>query len=229
MIASNLIRNIYLTEKKRRLKRIYGCKFEHSVILDRHCKIQGYVDIQCGTQLKSSILEKGTNIGKNNVFVQCKIGKFCLFGDYNRNIYGHHPINYVAMHSFFYQPQKHGYVSKVTCPHETLYQYADKEKNFFNIIGNDVYITNNVLILEGVKIGDGAIVTPGSVVTKNVPPYAIVRGNPAKIVAYRFKTDEIAFLKKLKWWDRDDDWIRKHADDFNDIKKLIERVNKEEG
>lgn len=75
------------------------------------------------------------------------------------------------------------------------------EKNYGKIdIGNDVWIGTNVMIKGGCKIGDGAVVAAGSVVTKDVPPYAVVGGNPAKIIKMRFKTEIIEKLMEIKWW-----------------------------
>lgn len=71
-------------------------------------------------------------------------------------------------------------------------------------IENDVWIGTSVIIMDGVKIGDGAILAAGSVVTNNVPPYAIVGGVPAKIMKYRFNSDEIEYLLSFKWWDKDE-------------------------
>lgn len=69
------------------------------------------------------------------------------------------------------------------------------------IIGNDVWLGYKSTILAGVKIGDGAIVGTGALVTKDVPPYAIVGGNPARILRYRFPEEQIARLLELRWWD----------------------------
>jgi acetyltransferase-like isoleucine patch superfamily enzyme len=78
------------------------------------------------------------------------------------------------------------------------------------IIGNDVYIGYHVTILSGVTIGDGAAIGAGSVVTKDVPPYAIVAGNPARIVRYRFDEKIIQKLLQIKWWDWPDEKIREN-------------------
>src|SRR3989304_10632898 len=69
------------------------------------------------------------------------------------------------------------------------------------IIGNDVWIGINVSIFSGVNIGDGAVIAAYSVVTKSVPPYAIVAGNPARIVKYRFDDETIQKFLEYKWWD----------------------------
>lgn len=68
------------------------------------------------------------------------------------------------------------------------------------IIGNDVWVGYRVTILSGVKIGDGAVIAAGAVVTKDVPPYAIVGGNPAKLIKYRFSPEIIEALLQIQWW-----------------------------
>lgn len=80
------------------------------------------------------------------------------------------------------------------------------------IIGDDVWIGMNSTILSGVKIGQGAIIGTGSVVTKDVPPYAIVGGNPAKILKYRFSDDIIKKLNKIDFSKIDKDFVRKNHD-----------------
>jgi hypothetical protein len=75
------------------------------------------------------------------------------------------------------------------------------------VIGNDVWVTFGSYVLSGVTIGDGAVVATGGVVTKDVPPYAIVGGNPAKVIRYRFSEEQIAALLEIKWWDWTDEEI----------------------
>lgn len=78
------------------------------------------------------------------------------------------------------------------------------------IIGNDVYIGYNVTILSGVTIGDGAAIGACSVVTKDVPPYAVVAGNPARVLRYRFDEESINKLLKIKWWDWADEKVKEN-------------------
>jgi serine acetyltransferase len=79
------------------------------------------------------------------------------------------------------------------------------------IIENDVWIGAKATIMSGVRIGNGAIVAAGSVVSKDVPPYAIVAGNPAKIVKYRFDEEQIKKLLSICWWDWDEQKIKDNA------------------
>jgi acetyltransferase-like isoleucine patch superfamily enzyme len=77
------------------------------------------------------------------------------------------------------------------------------------IIGNDVWIGENVRIMSGVTIGDGAVIANNSHIVKNVEPYSIVGGNPAKHIKYRFTPEQIEKLLTIKWWDWDDEKINK--------------------
>lgn len=79
------------------------------------------------------------------------------------------------------------------------------------VIGNDVWIGRQALIMSGVTIGDGAIVAANAVVVKNVPPYSIVGGNPAKQIRFRFKDDEITELLRIKWWNWPDMDVKQNA------------------
>lgn len=90
------------------------------------------------------------------------------------------------------------------------------------IVGNDVWIATNAVIMSGVKIGDGAVVGAYSVVTKDVPPYTIVAGNPAKQIRKRFSDEVINKLLELKWWDKPHHEINEISDILcsNDIEKL---------
>jgi carbonic anhydrase/acetyltransferase-like protein (isoleucine patch superfamily) len=80
-----------------------------------------------------------------------------------------------------------------------MYEYLRTKGSI--VVGNDVWVGTRAIILSGVTIGDGAIVAAGSVVTKDVPPYAIVAGNPARLIRYRFSDETIAAMCRIRWWD----------------------------
>jgi acetyltransferase-like isoleucine patch superfamily enzyme len=80
------------------------------------------------------------------------------------------------------------------------------------LVGNDVWLGTDAIVLSGVSIGDGAVVAARSVVTKNIPPYAIVGGNPAKILKFRFDDASIEKLLKLKWWEMPHNQVLNYAD-----------------
>lgn len=99
------------------------------------------------------------------------------------------------------------------------------------IVGSDVWTMENCLILAGVKIGDGAFVAAGAVVTKDVPPYAIVGGNPAKLIRYRFSEEQIAALLEIRWWDWPEDQVRAAVPylESEDIDAFIEYARGQRG
>lgn len=97
------------------------------------------------------------------------------------------------------------------------------------VIGNDVWIGANVTIMSGVVIGDGAVIANNSHVVKNVEPYAIVGGNPARLIRYRFSPEQISQLLEIKWWDWDDAKINRCAPLLcqTDIDLFIQQAIKE--
>ena len=131
-----------------------------------------------------------------------KIGRYCSFASGVRIFNGNHPLEFQSMHPFFYNPV-FGYVQKELIDRNRL------------TIGNDVWVGYNAVITPSVKsIGDGAVIGAGAVVTKNVPDYAVVVGNPARVVKYRFSEETRLKIKSSKWWDKDIKDIRKDLEEF---------------
>jgi len=94
-------------------------------------------------------------------------------------------------------------------------------------IGNDVWIGNRVMIKAGVKIADGAVVGMGSIVTKDIGPYEIWAGNPAKLIRKRFDDGTITILEDMKWWEWNDEKIELSSSIMTDVAKFIEMRNEE--
>ena len=119
------------------------------------------------------------------------VGRFCSIAAnvkvFNRN----HPMDFKSMHAFCFNPV-------LKCTKMDLVSYTPLK------IGNDVWIGDSARITPNVtEIGDGAVIATGAIVNKNVPPYAVVVGNPARIVKYRFSKEIIEELLASKWWDKD--------------------------
>lgn len=125
------------------------------------------------------------------------MGKFCSIAD-GVTIYagGEHNYNWISSYNFS---------AKFNCKTCT----GTKGKV---IIGNDVWLADGVLILSGVTIGDGAVIAARSVVVKDVRPYEIVGGNPAKHIKYRFTENQITSLLKIKWWNWEINKIKNNFD-----------------
>ena len=91
------------------------------------------------------------------------------------------------------------------------------------IIGNDVWIGSDVAIMGGVIIGNGAVIGTNAVIAKNIPPYAIAVGNPARVIKYRFEPEIIDKLQKIQWWNWNLDKIRRNIPLMENIDKFIEK------
>lgn len=129
------------------------------------------------------------------------VGKFCSIAD-NVKIFlgGNHNINWITTYPF-------GHINKKTFNSFNGDGHLTTKGDV--IIGNDVWIGNNTTIMSGIKIGDGAIIAVNSHVVKDVKPYELVGGNPAKHIKYRFTKEQIDQLLKIKWWDLPEEQINK--------------------
>lgn len=126
-------------------------------------------------------------------------------------INGSHPIKHKSCHPFFFNPD-------LGCVDKLLIERRSKL-----IIGNDAYIGLDVTIMPSVTvIGDGAVISAGSVVVKDVPPYAVVGGNPAKIIKYRFTPEVIAKIQASKWWEKNIEELKADEKEFAGFLKDLE-------
>lgn len=91
------------------------------------------------------------------------------------------------------------------------------------VVGNDVWIGERAMIMDGVTIGDGAIIGAGAVVGSNVPDYAVMIGNPARVKRIRFSWDIVEKLRKIKWWEWSDEVIKERLGDMQNIETFVER------
>ena len=153
-----------------------------------------------------------------------KIGRYCSIGGNVKVLSLTHPVKqYVSTSPCFYSLKRTTGFTYVKSQRFEEKIYLENSK-YPIIIGNDVYIGYGVTIIAPVKIGDGAIIAANSTVTKDVEPYTIVAGNPAREIRKRFKTDEIEVLQTIGWWNKDQEWIKNKIDYFDDIKEFIENV-----
>ena len=144
-----------------------------------------------------------------NVPAGSVIGRYCSFARGLVILRGNHPMKFKSTHPFFYNPSL-GYVDKLLIERTKI------------IIGNDVWVGANATILPSVsQIADGAVVGAGSVVTKKVPPFAIVAGNPAKIIKYRFNEETIKRIIQSEWWTRDIESIKENHVEFEQFIKPL--------
>lgn len=167
-----------------------------------------------GSRFSSSTIDKGSYIGRSCYFYKTNIGKFCSISDHCVCGLPEHDMTYVSTSSVFCKGKNATKLSYGTLPHPE-YQVTT--------IGNDVWIGANVSIRAGVTVGDGAVIGMGAVVTKDIPPYAIVAGVPAKVIRYRFDEETVAKLQELQWWNWSDEKLAAYGDSFDDPCELLKQ------
>ncbi|KXX72549.1 CatB-related O-acetyltransferase [Flammeovirga sp. SJP92] len=182
-------------------------------------KIGKRVKILKGSNIGDCSISNYTYVGKNCSFERTIIGSFCSIGPEVICGMGSHPDNYVSTYPGFYSNNASGSFFFGNSINEVV----EFKKT---IIGNDVWIGARAIILGGVKIGNGAIIGAGAIVTKDVPPYGVVVGVPAKVKKYRFDKNTIDLLNESKWWDKDEETIKKSAKYINNINSFLEKINK---
>ena len=187
-----LLIDSYLSKKCIKI-RLSNFKISVFSLFDTKTSIHKTSRISRFSVLRNTIIESYTFLAYNSDLVNCKIGSFCSISKNVTIGAAIHPTNFISTSPIFYRERnalKSKWVNGLLFPDESL----------MTEIGNDVWIGMNVTIMGGLTIGNGAIIAAHSVVTKDVPPYAIVAGVPAKVIRYRFTEKQICMIQSLKWW-----------------------------
>jgi len=152
----------------------------------------------------------------------CRIGKFSAIGPgCHIGLVEHPSRDFVSSHPIFYRADP-----------ARGFDFADREHRvevMETVIGHDVWIGAGAIVRGGVSIGDGAIVGAGAVVTRDVEPYAVVAGVPATVLRFRFDPATIELLSKARWWDWDEEELRRHHLRFHDVAQFEEYLRQREG
>jgi acetyltransferase-like isoleucine patch superfamily enzyme len=159
-------------------------------------------------------------VGTNSHVQYATIGSFVSIGPEVRVGLGTHPVHMVSTYPSFYASRASAAVPMAR--NAAVQEYAPIT------IGSDVWIGSRAMVVDGVAIGHGAVIAAGAVVTKNVEPYAIVGGVPARVLRHRFGPDIVTDLLSIAWWNWPHDLIRERAEDFADVELFVAKYRNEQ-
>ena len=178
------------------------------------CTFGEYVEIGVNNTITESSLGDYSYTSENCQIIYSEIQKFVNIASYVRLNPVQHPMTWVSQHHMMYRKE--------------MYGFGENDEDFFDwrrekrvVVGHDSWIGHNVTVMGGVTIGIGAVIGSGAIVTKDIPPYAIAVGNPAKVIRYRFEPPIIEALLNIAWWDWDNETLACRMVDFKDINAFV--------
>jgi hypothetical protein len=182
----------------------------HSQAVVLNTRLGCCVEVAARTQIVESVVGDYSYIMNDGDVIYTRMGKFCSIASHVRINPGNHPLERAALHHFTYRSAQYG--------------LGDDDEAFFDwrrgypvLLGHDVWIGHGAVVLPGVTIGTGAAIGAGSIVTRNVPAFAIVAGNPARIIRERFPHRIQEGLLQLAWWDWPREALGAALDDFRSL------------
>ncbi len=189
----------------------------HPTAQIRACQLGAWTEIGPHAQLVESSIGDYSYCAGANQIIYAEIGRFCSIASYVRINPGNHPMERVTQHHMTYRRVQYGFA-------------ATDDADFFAwrrahrcLVGHDVWIGHGAIILPGVTVGTGAVVAAGAVVSRDVAPYSIVAGVPARMLRRRFPEALAEKLLRIAWWEWDRATLEARFADLNDVERFVER------
>jgi virginiamycin A acetyltransferase len=211
-IIEKIATKLFCLTKKRKIRQLLLSiiiKYDNSLLENTRDVMLSEYNITIGKRSYGCFsldenIEPGTFIGS-----YCSIAMGVVIGNMN------HPIKFISTHPFLYDAR----FGLIEDSNEEVLREGTKPV----IINNNVWIGRNAIIMPGIVVGKGSVIAAGAVVTKNVEPYSIVGGVPAKLLKKRFTDEEIEKLLKIDWENWEDDKLKKEIKSFNNIEEFLNR------
>jgi acetyltransferase-like isoleucine patch superfamily enzyme len=180
------------------------------------CDFEGENTVGTDVSLTQVVLGRGSYIANGTSIKHASIGRFCSIGPEALIGLSRHPMGMVSTSPAFYSTKRDA------CP-LSFNQMEDYSEQLNTQIGNDVWIGARAVIVGGVKVGDGAVIASSAMVTKDVPPYSVMGGVPAKTISKRFTDEQIELLLSNPWWEWSDSTLKARGADFQSKECFIEK------
>ena len=177
----------------------------------RDCVLGQFTDVAARVVMAECELGDYSYLARGSEAIYTKIGKFCCIAANVRVNALNHPMDRISQHNITYRPNEYFLFAKVDK------DFRDARRKAVVEIGHDVWIGHGAIVLPGIKIGHGAVVAAGAVVTKDVEPYAVVAGVPAKRIKRRFPKSIRERIIALAWWDWSHEKLGEAAVDMRDL------------
>jgi phosphonate metabolism protein (transferase hexapeptide repeat family) len=175
-------------------KQLGEAPFIHPTASVRDSTFGAYCEVGARTSVAESRFGDYSYVVNDSQIIYSEIGRFCSIAAQARLNPGNHPLDRVALSHFTYRSSAYG--------------LGDDDASFFDwrrshrvTLGNDVWIGHGATVLPGVSIGNGAAIGAGAVVSRDVPPFAVAVGVPAKVTRLRFPPEIVAALERIAWWE----------------------------
>jgi phosphonate metabolism protein (transferase hexapeptide repeat family) len=175
------------------------------------CSFGRYTAVHEKSKMRECSLGDYSYVMENCDLIYAEIGKFCSIASNVRINPGNHPLWRASSHHFTYRSEMYGFAAQDDAA------FFEWRRNHKVTIGHDVWIGHGAIVMPGVTIGTGAAIGSGAIVTKDVAPYTIVAGVPARMLRQRFAPDIATGMIKLGWWDWPHDRIEAALLDFREL------------
>ncbi len=169
-----------------------------------------YTEVGARTSIAETDFGDYSYVVHDSQIIYATVGKFCSIASHTRINPGNHPLDRVALNHFTYRASAYGLGADEA-------GFFDWRRSFRVTLGHDVWLGHGVIVLPGVTIGTGAAIGAGAVVTKDIPPFAIAVGNPARVLRFRFSEKVRESLQRIAWWNWSREQLASGLDDMRNM------------